>query len=81
MWFVSLPHSFTCNRDKSLILPRNKVTPDVFCGLNITFRYFVCLKKKAVNSNALSFNLKLLRTKMDIKSVIRDYLLRNCVLN
>ena len=29
-----------------------------------------------VNSNVLPFNLKLFRTKMDIKSVIRDYSLK-----
>ena len=79
--FVSLPHSVTCNRDKSIMLPKNKSEPDVFWDLNITFRYFFCLKKKSVNSNVLSFNLKLLQTKVDIKSVIGDYSLRNCVVN
>ena len=42
---------------------------------NITFgyfRHFVCLKKKIVNSSVLSFSLKLFRTKVDIKSIIRD---------
>ena len=38
-------------------------------------------EKKSVNSNILSFNLKLFRTKVDIKSVIRDYSLRNYVVN
>ena len=33
------------------------------------------------NSNVLSLNLKLFGTKVDIKSVIRDYLLRNYVVN
>ena len=58
-----------------------KVRIDVFWDLNITFRYFVCLKKKPVNSNVLSFSLKLFRTKVNIKSVIKDYSLRNCVVN
>ena len=39
------------------------------------------IEKKAVNSNVLSLNLKLFQTKVDIKSVIRDYLLRNYVVN
>ena len=37
------------------------------------------VKKKTVNSNVLSLNLKLLRTEVDIQSVIRDYSLRNYV--
>ena len=80
MRFVSLPHSVTCNRDKSIMLQRNKVKPDVFWDLNIRFKYLLCLEK-TVNSNVLSLNLKLFRTKVDIKSVIRDYLLRNYVVN
>ena len=76
--FVSLPHSVTCNTDKSIMLQRNK--SEAWC-LHITFTYFLCLKKKTVNSNVLSLNLKLFQTKMDIKSVIRDYLLRNYVIN
>ena len=79
--FVSLPHSVTCNRYKSIMLQRNKSGAYVFWDLNITFKYFFCLKKKTVNSNVLSLNLKLFRTKVDIKSVIRDYLLRNYVVN
>ena len=58
-----------------------KAMPDVFWYLNITSKYFLWLKKKIVNSNVLSLNLKLFRTKVDIKSVIRDYLLRNYVVN
>ena len=57
-----------------------KARPDVFWDLNIRFKYFLCLKKKTVKSNVLSLNLKLFRTKVDIKSVNRDYLLRNYVL-
>ena len=45
------------------------------------FRYFVCLKKISVSGNVLSFNLKLFWTKCIIKSVIRDYSLRNHVAN
>ena len=55
--------------------------PDVFWGLNIKFKYFVCLKKKSVNSNVLSFNLKLFQTTVDIKSVIGGYSLRNYFVN
>ena len=47
----------------------------------MTFKYFVSLKKKSVNINVVSFNLKLFRTKVDIKSVIRNYSLRNYVVN
>ena len=36
-------------------------------------------EKKTANSNILSLNLKLFRTKVDIKSVIRDYSFRNYV--
>ena len=39
------------------------------------------LIEKKVNSNVLSLNLKLFRTKVHIKSVIKDYLLRNYVVN
>ena len=52
--FVSLPHSVTCNTGQ-LCCKGIKATPDVFWDLNITFKYFVSLKK--VNSNILSFNL------------------------
>ena len=58
-----------------------KARPDVFWDLNTRFKYFLCLKKKTFNSNVLSLNLKLFRTKVDIKSVIIDYLLRNYVVN
>ena len=79
--FVSLPHSVTCNRDKSVSHKGIKVRPDVFWDLNITFKYFVCLRKRSVDSNVLSLNLKLFRTKVDTKSVIRDYSFRNYVVN
>ena len=82
--FISLPHSVTCNRDKSVMLQRNKSEAWCLLGLEhyvFTFKYFHCLKKKTVNKNVLSLNLKLFRTKVDIKSVIRDYLLRNYVVN
>ena len=57
--------------DKSVMLQRNKSEASCLLGLNITFKYFVCLKKKSVNNIGLSFNLKLFWTKVDIKSVIR----------
>ena len=55
--------------------------PDVFWDLNITFKYFVCLKKRSVDSNVLSLKLNYLRTKVDTKIVIRDYSFRNYVVN
>ena len=57
-----------------------KARLDVFWDLNITFIYIFCLQKSA-NSNVLSLNLKLFRTKMDIKSAIRDYSFTNYVVN
>ena len=48
-------------------------------GLEHCLKILRLLKKKSVNSNVVSFNLKLFRTKVDIKSVIRDYSLRNYV--
>ena len=64
-----------------LMLQRKKATSDVFWDLNITFKYLVCLKRKTVSSHVLSLNLKLFRTTVDIKDVIRDYSLRNYVVN
>ena len=78
--FVRLPHSSRATETSQLCCKGMKARPDVFWDLTITFKYFVCLKK-SVNSNVLSFNLKLFRTKVDIKSVIRNYLLRNYVVN
>ena len=78
--FLSQPHSVTCNRDKSIMLPKIKARSDVFWDLNIMFRYFVCMKKESVNGKVLSFN-KYFRTKVNIKGIIRDYSLRNCVAN
>ena len=79
--FVSLPHSVTCNRDKSVMLQRNKSEARCLLGLEHYVEIFPLIEKKTktVNSNVLSLNLKLFRTKVDIKSVIRDYLLRNYV--
>ena len=78
--FVSLPHSVTCNRDKPIMLQRNK--SEAWCLLGRErWNTSSDWKKKTVNSNVLSLNLKLFRTNMDIKSVIRDYLLRNYVVN
>ena len=79
--FVSLSHSVTCNRDKSIILQRNKGEAGCLLGLEHYLEILPLIKRKAVNSNVLSPNLKLFRTKVDIKSVIRDYLLRNYVVN
>ena len=39
------------------------------------------IEKETVNSNVLSLNLKLFQRKVDIKSVIRNYLLRNYVVS
>ena len=71
--FVSHHISSRATETSQLCCKGIKARPDVFWDLNIAFNYFVCLKKKLVNSNVLSFNLKLFRTKVDIKSVIRDY--------
>ena len=58
-----------------------KARPDVFWDLNIYVQILRLFEKKSVNSKVLSFILKLFRTKVDIKSVIRDYSLRNYVVN
>ena len=55
--------------------------PAAFWDLNITFKNLVCLKENSVNNNVLPLNWKLFRTKVDIKSVIRDYSLKNYVVN
>ena len=44
-----------CNRDKSIMLQRNKSETDVIWDLNITFKYFVCLKKIQFNSIYLNY--------------------------
>ena len=55
------------------MLQRNKSEACcLFWDLSITFKYFLWLEKRTVNSNVLSLNLKLFRTKVDIKSVIRE---------
>ena len=79
--FVSLPHSVTCNRDKSIMLQRNKSEARCLLAHEHYVEILHLIEKKTVNSNVLPLNLKLLRTKVDIKSVIRDYLLRNYVVN
>ena len=79
--FVSLPHSVTCNRDKSIMLRRNKSEAWCLLGLEHYVEILPPIEKKTVNSKALSLNFELFRTKVDIKSVIRDYLLRNYVVN
>ena len=81
--FVSLPHSVTLRAtDTSQLCCKGiKARPDVFWDFSITFKYFLYLKKKTVDSNVLSLILKLFRTKVDIKSVIRDYFFRNYVVN
>ena len=62
-------------------MQRNKSKVDVFWDLNITFKYFVCLKKKSVNSKCTFFQFEIIQTKVDIKSVTKDYSLRNYVVN
>ena len=62
------------------MLQRNKSEARCFLGLEHYVEILPLIEKK-VNSNVLSINLKLFRTKVDIKSVIRDYLLRNYVVN
>ena len=79
--FISLPHSVTCNRDKSIMLQRNKYEILCLLGLDHFIKILPLIEKNTVKSNVLPLNLKLFRTKLDIKSVIRDYLLRNYVVN
>ena len=79
--FVSLPDSVTCCRDKSITFQRNKSEAGCLLGLEHYVEVLLLIEKKTVNSNVPSLNLKLFRTKVDIKSVIRDYLLRNYVVN
>ena len=79
--FVILPHSVMATETSQLCCKGIKGRPDIFWDLNIMFGYFLCLKKKTVNSNVLFFNLKLFQTKLDIKSVIRNYSLRNYIVN
>ena len=79
--FVRLPLPLRATETSQLCCKGIKARPDVFWDLNITFKYFVCLKKGSVDSNVLSLNLKLFRTKVDTKSVIRDYSFRNYVVN
>ena len=62
------------------MLQRNKSEADVFCDFKIRFKYLP-VRKKSVDGNVLPFKLKLFRTKIDIKSVIRDYSLRSHVVN
>ena len=63
------------------MLQRNKSEAICFVRLEHYVEVLPLIKKKTVNSNVLSLNLKLFRTKVDIKSVIRDYLVRNYVVN
>ena len=72
--FISLPHSVTCTDTSQLCCKRIKARPDVFLGLSVMFKFFLCLKKK-VNSNVLEI------TSDKSGSVIRDYLLGNYVVN
>ena len=79
--FISLPHSITCNRDKSIMLQRNKSEAWCLLGLVQYVEIRLLIEKKTVNGNVISLNLKCFWTKMDTKSVIRDYLLRNYIVN
>ena len=68
-------HSVSCNRNKSIMLQRNKSEAGCLLGLEHYFKILPLTEKKTVNSNVLSLNLKLFRTKVDIKSVITDFYL------
>ena len=46
---------------------------EIISILSGKYKRFMFVHPVSVNSNVLSFNLKLFRTKVDIKSVIRDY--------
>ena len=60
---------------------RNESMAWCLLGLKHYIEILPLIEKKTVNSNVLSLNLKLFWTKVDTKSVIRDHLLRNYVLN
>ena len=70
--FVSLPRFVTCNRDKSIRLQRDKNEAWCLLGLEHYVQILPLFEKKTVNSSVFSLNVKLFRTKVDIKSVIRD---------
>ena len=53
----------------------------MFLGLEHYVEILPLIEKKTATSNVLLLNLKLLQTKVDIKSVIIDYLLRTYVVN
>ena len=57
----------------------NYVKREAWCllGFEHCIEILPLIEKKTVNINVLSLHLKLFRTKVGIKSVIRDYLLRN----
>ena len=63
------------------MLQRHKSVAWCLLGLKHYVQILPCLRKETVNSNVLSLNLKLFRTKVEIKSVIRDYLLGDYVVN
>ena len=63
------------------MLERNKSEALCLLGLEQHVQIFPLFEKISVNTNVLSFNLKLFRTKVDMKSLIRDYSLRIYVVN
>ena len=78
----SVYHILLCATETSQLCCKGiKARPDVFWDLNITLKILPLIEKKSVNHNVLSLNLKLFRTKVDIKSVIRDYLLRTLLMS
>ena len=57
---------------KSIIFQRNKSEARCLLGLEHYVKILPLIKKKTVNNVVLSLNFNLFRTKVDIKSVIRD---------
>ena len=71
--FVSLPHSITCNRDKSVMLQRNKSEARCLLGLEHYVEILPLIEKK--NSQ----KLEIISDKRGYQKC--NYLLRNYVVN
>ena len=54
---------------------------EFFWDLNITFKYFLCLKKKNSQQQCTFFKLEIISDKSGYQKLTRGYLLRNYVVN